>query len=42
MIMTEQTQQIHGIFSCPAYITKRDTNISPKEKKEIDKLINVG
>ncbi len=40
--MTIQAGKIHGIFSCPAYITKRDTNISPKEKKEIDKLISVG
>ncbi len=40
--MTIQAGKIHGIFSCPAYITKRDTNISLKEKKEIDKLISVG
>jgi len=38
--MTEQTQQIHGIFPCPVYITKRDTNLSPKEAKEIRKIID--
>ena len=38
--MTEQTQQIHGIFPCPIYIAKRDTNLSPKEEKEIRKIID--
>ena len=38
--MTEQAQQTHGIFPCPVYITKRDTNISPKEAKEIRKIID--
>ena len=38
--MTEQTPTIHGIFPCPVYITKRDTNLSPKEAKEIRKIID--
>jgi len=40
--MTEQTPTIHGIFPCPVYITKRDTNLSPKEEKEIRKIIKEG
>jgi uncharacterized protein (TIGR02466 family) len=31
---------IHGVFSTPVYITKRDTNFSPKEEKEIRKIID--
>ena len=38
--MTEQTPTIHGIFPCPVYITKRDTNLSPKEEEEIRKIID--
>ena len=28
-------ETIHGIFPCPVYIVKRDSNLSPKEEKEI-------
>ena len=38
--MTEQAPQIHGVFPCPVYIVKRDTNLSPKEEKEIRKIID--
>ena len=38
--MTEQTPTIHGVFPCPVYIVKRDTNLSPKEAKEIRKIID--
>ena len=31
---------IHGVFPCPVYIVKRDTNLSPKEEKEIRKIID--
>ena len=36
--MTNQAQ-IHGVFPTPVYIVKRDTNLSPKEAKEIRKII---
>ena len=35
-------QQIHSVFPCPVYITKRDTNLSPKELKEIGKIVKEG
>ena len=31
---------INSIFPCPVYIVKRDTNLSPKEAKEIRKIID--
>ena len=31
---------LHGIFPCPVYIVKRDSNLSPKEAKEIRKIID--
>ena len=33
---------IHVIFPCPVYIVKRDTNISPKEEKEIGEIVKEG
>ena len=30
---------IYGIFPIPVSITKRDTNLSPEEEKEIGKII---
>ena len=33
---------ISGIFPCPVYGTKRDTNLSSREKKEIGKIIKEG
>ena len=38
--MTNQNHVIQGIFPCPVYIIKRDTNLSPKEAKEIRKIID--
>ena len=38
--MTNQDHTIHGVFPTPVYIVKRDTNISPKEAKEIRKIID--
>ena len=38
--MTEQTSTIQSIFPCPVYIVKRDTNLSPKEAKDIRKIID--
>ena len=38
--MTEQAHTIHGVFPTPVYIVKRDTNLSPKEAKEIRKIID--
>jgi len=32
--------QINYIFPCPVYITERDTTLSPKERKEIRKIID--
>ena len=37
--MTNQTPEVHGVFPCPVSITKRDTNLSPEEEKEIGKII---
>ena len=33
---------IHVVFPCPVYITKRDTNISSNEEKEIGEIIQEG
>ena len=33
---------IYGIFPIPVSITKRDTNLSPEEEKEIEDIIEVG
>jgi uncharacterized protein (TIGR02466 family) len=33
---------INGIFPCPVYIVKRDSNLSLKEEKEIEKIIKEG
>ena len=38
--MTNQDQIIHGIFPCPVYLVNRDSNLFPKEKKEIGKIID--
>ena len=35
-------EAIHGVFPCPVYIVKRDFNLSPKEEKEIRKIIKEG
>ena len=35
-------ETIQGIFPTPVYIVKRDTNITPKEEKEIRKIANEG
>ena len=34
--------EIHGLFPCPVYIIKRDSIVSPKEKKEIGTIIKEG
>ena len=33
---------IYGIFPTPVYIVKRDTDLSPTEEKEIEKIIKKG
>ena len=38
--MKNQAHIIHGLFPCPIYIAKRDANLSPKEAKEIRKIID--
>ena len=40
--MTNQSSMLSGIFPCPVYIVKRDTNLSSKEEKEIGKIIEEG
>ena len=35
-------EAIHGVFPCPVYIVKRDSNLSPKEEKEIGKIVKEG
>ena len=34
--------KIYNIFPCPVYIVKRDTDLAPKEKKDIDKIVKEG
>ena len=38
--MENMENVIHGVFPTPVYIVKRDTNLSPKEEKEIRKIID--
>jgi uncharacterized protein (TIGR02466 family) len=33
-------EKTHGIFPCPVYVVKRDTDLSLKEEKEIGKIID--
>ena len=33
---------IQGLFPCPVYIVKRDTNLTSREEKEIGKIIKEG
>ncbi len=40
--MTNQSSKMHGIFPCPVYVVKRDSNLSPKEEKEIEGIIKEG
>tara|TARA_Y100000310_G_C20362300_1_gene659562 strand:+ start:81 stop:713 length:633 start_codon:yes stop_codon:yes gene_type:complete len=40
--MTNQSSILSGIFPCPVYIVKRNTNLSSKEEKEIGKIIEEG
>ena len=40
--MTNQTSEMHSIFPCPVHITKRDSNLSSKEEKEIEDIIKEG
>ena len=40
--MTNQPPELHGVFPCPVYITKRDSNLSSKEKKEIEEILKEG
>ena len=40
--MTNHPPILHGLFPCPVYIVKRDTNLSPKETKEIGKIVEEG
>ena len=32
----------YSIFPCPVYIVKRDSNLSPKEEKDIGKIVKEG
>ena len=34
--------KINNVFPTPVYIVKRDTDLSPKEKKDIDKIVKEG
>mgnify|MGYP003152945830 CR=1 FL=1 len=40
--MTNQTAKVHNIFPTPVYIAKRDSDLIPREKKEIEKIIQEG
>ena len=34
--------EINSIFPCPVYIVERDSNLSPTEEKEIEKIVKEG
>ena len=40
--MTNQTPEMHGVFPCPVYIVKRDSNLSSKEEIEIGEIVKEG
>ena len=42
--MTDQDPeiQLHGLFPTPVYVGKRDTNLTPREEKEIKEIIDEG
>ena len=40
--MTNQPTYIHGIFPTSVYITKRDSNLTSREEKEIVKIVKGG
>ena len=40
--MTNQSANIHGLFPTPVYIAKRDSDLIPREEKEIEKIIQEG
>ena len=40
--MINPPPQIHSIFPTPVYIAKRDSDLIPREKKEIEKIIQEG
>ena len=33
------SHSIYGVFPCPVYIVKRDSNLSPKEENEIKQIV---
>ena len=40
--MTKQTAKIHGIFPCPVYVAKRDSNLTSREEEEIKSILEGG
>ena len=40
--MSYEPANIHGIFPCPIYDVNRDSNLTPEEEKEIEKIIEEG
>jgi uncharacterized protein (TIGR02466 family) len=36
------SHSIYGVFPCPVYIVKRDSNLSPKEENEIKQIVKEG
>jgi len=40
--MINQSTNINSLFPTPVYIAKRDSNLSPKEEKEIGKIVKAG
>jgi len=40
--MTDQSPTIHGVFPCPVYIIKRNSNLDSTEEKEIEDIIKEG
>ena len=40
--MIEQSPAIRGLFPIPVYIVKRDTNLTPREEKEIGRIVKEG
>ena len=42
--MTNQQKlpELHGIFPCPVWVAKRDSNLSSLEDKDIEDIIKEG
>ena len=40
--MSNQAPIVHALFPCPVYMVQRDTDLTRKEEKEIEKIVKEG